>query len=428
MKNLLSKNSICHAILFSVGTASLMLAPVSITYAADTVVEALSGGKVSGQFRYRYEWVDDQTKTKDAHASTMRTRLGYMTGDYLDISGFLQFEDVHVVGPNDLYNSTINGRTEYPVVADPEGSEINQAFLMYKGVPGTVIKYGRQAITLDNQRFIGTVEWRQNAQSFDAFTVTNTSLPDTTFFYGHVSGVNRIFGQKSAQGDLDMAGELLNVAYKGWSAGSLVGYGYFLDYMPRQPISNTLSNQTLGLRFDGGYKPASITPRFLYTAEYAKQSDYADGAATVDGDYLNLMFGVDVSEIQVKLNYEVLSGDGVYGFATPLATLHIFNGWADKFLTTPRDGIKDIFLTASAVVLDGINLAGAYHLYTADNMGYDYGSELNLKVAKKINKSLVVTANYAAYSADTNTDNVARNATGAAKDLDKFWLMLDVQF
>ena len=428
MKKLLFKNSVVNAIYCGVGVASLMLVSMSPSYAADTLVEALSGGKASGQFRYRYEWVDDQTKTKDAHASTMRTRLGYMTGDYLDISGFLQFEDVHVVGANDLYNSTINGRTEYPVVADPEGTEINQAFLMYKGVPDTVFKYGRQAITLDNQRFIGPVEWRQNAQSFDAFTVTNSSLPDTTVFYGHVSGVNRIFGPKSMQGDLDMAGELLNIVYKGWSAGSLAGYGYFLDYMPGQPLSNTLSNQTIGLRFDGGYKPESMSSRLSYTAEFAKQSDYADGATTVDGDYVNLMFGIDVSDIQIKLNYEVLSGDGVYGFSTPFATLHAFNGWADKFLTTPRDGIRDIFLSAGAVVLNGINLSGAYHLYAADNIGYDYGSELNLQVAKKINKSFVVTAKYAAYSADTNADNIARNATSAAKDLDKFWLMLDVQF
>ena len=428
MKNMFSKNSICRAICCGVGAASLILVPVSSTYAADTIVEALSGGKVSGQLRYRYEWVDDQTKTKDANASTMRTRLGYMTGDYMDTSVFVQFEDVHVVGGSERYNSGINGRTDYPNVIDPKGSEINQAFLTYKGVPGTVFKYGRQAINLDNQRFFGTVEWRQNAQSYDALTVTNTSLPDTTIFYGHVNGVNRIFGRQSAQGDLDMAGELLNIAYKGWSAGSVVGYGYFLDYMPGQPISNTLSNQTVGLRFDGGYKPESIGTKFLYTAEFAQQGDYVDGAATVDGDYANLMFGVDVSGIQLKLHYEALSGDGVYGFATPFATLHAFNGWADKFLVTPKDGLRDIYLSASAVVLDGINLTGAYHLYKSDNMGYDYGSELNLQVAKKINKSLVVTAKYAAYSADTNVDNVARNATGAAKDLDKFWLMLDVQF
>lgn len=427
MMSFLSTKMVRTTLFYGVGIASSMFFGVPAVYAADTVVEALGSGKVSGQLRYRYEWVDDETKIKDADASTMRTRLGYMTGDYLDVSGFIQFEDVHVVGGSDLYNSTVNGRTEYPVVADPKGSEINQAFLMYKGVPDTVFRYGRQAINIDNQRFIGTVEWRQNAQSYDAFTVTNTALPDTTIFYGHVSGVNRIFGARSTQGDLDMTSELLNISYKGWSAGTLAGYGYFLDYAPGQPISNTLSNQTLGLRFDGGYMPEEISTKFLYTAEFAKQGKYADGLGIVDGDYVNFMLGVDVSDIQVKLNYEVLSGDGIYGFATPFATLHAFNGWADKFLSTPKDGVKDIFMSASTIVA-GVNLSGAYHLYSADNMEYDYGSELNLQAAKKMNKSLVVTAKYAAYSADKNTDNVARNAAGAAKDLYKFWFMLDVQF
>ncbi len=420
-------NRLMFPVFFSVGA----VLGCGNAHAADTIVEALSGGKVSGQLRYRYEWVDAENIAKEANASTLRTRLGYMTGDYLGIAAFVQLQDVSVIG-SELYNSTVNGRTEYPVVADPKGSQVQQAFLSYSGLPATVFKYGRQAINLDNQRFIGTVEWRQNAQSFDAFTVTNTSLPDTTIFYGHVSNVNRVFGNNSTQGNLDMSSELLNIAYKGFAPVSIAGYGYFLDYgknqLPATSFSNTLSNKTLGLRFDGGYKPEAMGTKFLYTAEYAKQSDYADGASTVDGNYMNLMVGVDVSNVQVKLHYEKLGGDGVYGFATPLATLHAYNGWADKFLVTPRDGLQDVFLSASTI-LAGVNLTAMYHKYSSDNLGYDYGSELNLQAAKKINKSLVLTAKYAAYSGDKNADNLARNSTAAlARDLDKFWLMADVQF
>ena len=412
--------------LFTVLAVGGMAASMPVAYAADTLVEALSSGKVSGQLRYRYEWVDDATKTEQAGASTLRTRLGYMTGDYLNLSGFIQLQDVHVVG-SEHYNSTVNGRTQYPIVADPEGAQVQQAFLSYKGLPDTTFKYGRRGINLDNQRFIGTVEWRQNAQAFDAFTVTNNSLPDTTIFYGHVMNVRRIFGANSTQGNLNMSSELLNIAYKGFTPVSIVGYGYFLDYDKEQPISSTLSNKTLGLRFDGGYKPESMGVKFLYTAEYANQSKYAGGASTVDGYYTNLMAGVDVSDVQIKLNHEVLSGDGTYGFSTPLATLHAFNGWADKFLATPRDGIKDTFLSASTI-LGGVNLTAVYRKYTSDNLGYDYGSEWNLQAAKKINKSLVLTAKYAAYSADDNANNVARNTSTLAKDIDKFWLMADVQF
>lgn len=96
-------------------------------HAADTIVEALSGGKVSGQLRYRYEWVDAENIAREANASTLRTRLGYMTGDYLGIAAFVQLQDVSVIG-SELYNSTVNGRTEYPVVADPKGRRCSRRF------------------------------------------------------------------------------------------------------------------------------------------------------------------------------------------------------------------------------------------------------------------------------------------------------------
>jgi hypothetical protein len=36
----------------------------------------------------------------------------------------------------------------------------------------------------------------------------------------------------------------------------------------------------------------------------------------------------------------------VKGFTTPLATLHKFQGWADKFLTTPVNGLADLYVNA----------------------------------------------------------------------------------
>ena len=42
--------------------------------------------------------------------------------------------------------------------------------------------------------------------------------------------------------------------------------------------------------------------------------------------------------------YEVLGADdgaALTSFQTPLATLHKFQGWADKFLTTPPNGIRE---------------------------------------------------------------------------------------
>jgi hypothetical protein len=394
--------------------------------AADNPAGALTDGKVSLNLRYRYEWVEQEGFANKAGASTLRTQLGYATGDYHGLGAFAQFEDVHVVG-NERYNSTVNGLTQYPVVADPQDTEINQAYVRFSGLPGTLLKYGRQVIAYDNHRFIGNVGWRQNEQTYDAFSLVNTFLPATTVSLAHADNVNRVFSEKHPTlSDVELSGEFLNIAYKGFKPGVLIGYGYFLDYEPGQPFPVTASNKTLGLRFDGAAPVGGA--KWLYTAEYAKQDAYKDGAPTVDADYAFGMLGIELGGVQLKLNYELLSGDGRYGFATPLATLHAFNGWADKFLTTPADGLKDVFVSVGTT-LGGVNLLAVYHDFKSDHLGFDYGTEVDLLASKKVNKWLTLLAKYANYDGDTNGTNAARNvAQGLSKDLEKVWLQAEVSF
>lgn len=404
------------------GLALAILAVLPQAQAAGSLMDALTYGTVSGQLRYRYENVDQEGFAKDANASTLRTQLGFATDSYYGFNAFLQFENVAEIG-NDNYNNTNNGNVQYPIIADPAGTEVNQAWLGYEAGYSTSLKYGRQAINLDNQRFIGTVGWRQNEQSYDAFSLVNGSLPNTTVTAAYVTNVNRIFGEDHPLQlfrNYAMNSGLFNATYKGWSAGSLTGYAYLLDFDDAPAISN----QTLGLRFDG--KRTINDYKLLYTAEYASQSDYQDGASTIDADYRYAGLGFEVQGWQIKANYELLGGDGVYGFSTPLATLHAFNGWADKFLVTPADGIEDIYLTVGKTVYE-VALAGQYHAFSSDHLGYDYGTELDLSAGKKINKWFTVLLKYATYSGDDNATVVTRNAA-LSQDVDKFWLQGEVVF
>ncbi len=427
----------------------LYLFPAYIASAhAQTFTEAITGGKVSAQLRPRFEQVDQEGILEKAKASTLRTQLGYTTGDFKGFGALVQFEDVRNLG-GDSYNSTINtvtliglpaGRPKYPTVADPDSTEVNQAFISYKGAPGTLLadttfRYGRQIINLDNQRFIGAVGWRQNTQTFDALTLTSSVTNNLNVFLANVSNVNRIFGENHPTlSDVEMNGKLINMAYRGLPFGTLTGYAYLLDYEPGQPLATLASNKTLGLRFDGWRQQEGGT-KYFYTAEYAKQSDYADGASTgasaVDADYKNLTLGTEIKGIKATLNYEVLSGNGVYSFATPLATLHAFNGWSDQFLATPRDGLQDIFVTLEKSWKD-INWFLRYDRFSSDNLSYDYGSEWGVSASKKMNKNLTLLVKYAAYSGDANSTNLARNATAArlplTRDLEKVWLQADFQF
>lgn len=389
-----------------------------------TMTAALAEGKLSGELRYRYERVEQEGISLKAKASTLRTQLGYATGDYQGFTAFVQIEDVRNVGA-ERYNSSVNGLTQYPAVTDPTDSELNQAYVSYKGFSGTTLKGGRQVITYDNHRFIGDVGWRQNQQTYDAFSLVNTTFPDMTLSYAYVANVNRIFSERHPTlSDVEMQSNLINVAYKGLPAGTLVGYGYFIDYDPNQPFAVTASHRNLGMRFDGSH--AAGNHKWLYTVEFARQDSYADGASTIDADYRYGMIGIDIAGVQFKLNYELLSGDGTYALQTPFATLHAHNGWADKFLVTPRDGLVDVFVSVGTSV-GPVSLLGVFRDYSSDNLDYAYGRETNLLAAWKVTKDFTLLAKAARYRGDTNATNVTRNLA-LSQDVTKYWLQAGFQF
>jgi len=372
---------------------------------ASAVTEAFTGGKTNLDVRVRGENVEQDNTLDDAYALTVRTRLGYTTGKFKGFSAFAEMESISALYEQ-KYNNTLNGKSSYSVVADPTGAEMNQANLSYTGIGDTVAKWGRQRIILDNARFVGNVGWRQNEQTLDSFALINSSLPDTKATYAYVYNVNGITG-----GDTKVEAHVVNVSYSGLGFGKLTGYGYLLDFVDA-PVA---SQQTLGGRFSGSAS-LSGSMKLLYSAEYAKQSEYQDGASTIDANYMLGEFGASVSGLTAKLGYEVLGGDGAYGFSTPLATKHAFNGWSDQFLATPADGLKDLYISLGGKVM-GAKLVAVYHDYKSDAESIDYGTELNFLVAKKLGKNYSAVVKYARYSADSYK-----------VDTNKLWVQAQMKF
>jgi len=356
--------------------------------------QAVTGGRWWLKLRPRVEFVDQDGFDHDAWASTLRTVLGYETARWHGASVLLEFEDVSAIG-NELYNSTTNGETTYPTVADPEGSEINQVHLAWSPADALTFKFGRQVMTLDNQRFIGDVGWRQNQQTFDAASLLWAPTAALDVFYAFVDNVNRVFGDDSPAGDHRMASSLVNVGYdvEGW--GRAAAYAYLLDY----DSVDTSSTNTFGARFAGAHPFDSF--ELLYGAELAAQADTGDNPNEVDQEYLLAELGGKFGAWTAKLGHEVLGGSGDAGdaFQTPLATLHAFNGWADKFLVTPDDGLVDSYVSAGAKQGE-FNYQLAWHEFSADSGPDEYGSELDASVSWTLSKSLTLGLNAADYAAD----------------------------
>jgi len=391
------------AVITGLFTSSLIFTQNSL---AGGIISALEAGKPVLDVRLRAETVDQTPKSDKATAITARTRVGYKSGDYLGLKGYFEFENIAAL--IDDYNSTANGKTKFPVVADPEGSEVNQAFLTYTGVNGLLLKAGRQRIILDNARFVGNVGWRQNEQTFDAALINTTAVKGLSASYAFVNQVNGITGGADKTDT-----HLINASYKGLPNTKITAYAYLID----MEAGAKGDNKTLGASINGKY-PINSSVKILYAGEFAQMSDFADNSSGTTANYYLVELGAAVKKASVKLGYEVLGGDGTTSFSTPLATKHKFNGWADMFLATPKDGLVDTYLTAVGKV-SGIKLLATYHMFSSDNGGENYGSEIDLLAAKKFAKHYSVGIKYAKYM---------EGDLATKKDTNKFWLWGGISF
>jgi hypothetical protein len=396
------------------GACALALMVVSDAASADgldVLGYAISGGTPSLDLRLRWEHVESDAPAtpKDSNATIARTRLGYTTGKWNALDIGLEFENLSVLEKTG-YNSTLNGQTTRPVIADPAVSELNQAWLRYAGFPGTTIQIGRQRLMLDNHRFVGNVGWRQNEQTYDGYSAVNKSLPKTQLTYAFLTNVNSIFGT-----NFPLHANIANVGIGFSDALKLTAYGYWLDFAVN--AGNRQDTETLGARAAGAVAFGAAPVKLIYAAEYARQSDYEEAPVPRSAGYRLGEVGAGWGGLTAKLGHEVLGSDGgVYGFQTPLATLHAFNGWADLFLVTPPTGLVDTYVQLGWIAKSWAVMARA-HQFKADQGGADYGDELDAQASYTLTEQLSVLAKYASYSADT-----------FAADTGKTWLQAEYKF
>ncbi len=361
-------------------------------------------------YRARFESVSDDAFPRDSDALTLRARLGLRSESWRGFSAFAE-ADLIAAADRNSYNSTINSERTRPVIADPAGEEINQAYVAYGFATPSQWIVGRQRLNYDNQRFIGSVAFRQNEQTYDALTVQH-SFGALTLRAAYLDEVHRFFGNYNPnpllrQQALDTY--LLNLAYV-YGGHQAVAYLYAIENED-VPLS---SHRNLGLRLSGTALSHDKW-RWLYVVEGAQQTDYQGGSTDIDAGYFAIDNTLNFNEgaVAVRVLFERLGGDGRYGFQTPLATLHAFNGWADRFLTTPRDGLRDTMIEVSGKVGGG-TLSARWHEFRSDRGDIDYGDELGIQYVRPIGTQWTLTGKLAQYRAD-------RFAT----DVDKFWLALD---
>jgi hypothetical protein len=419
----------------------------------ETLLDAITQGKPMTSFRLRYENLNQEgyqstapnaKKLDTGEAFTLRSLIGWQTAPFKNFSFAAQLTDVHEFN-NDFNDRRDNlaepGKSAYPNIVDPGYTDINQLYVDWTGIKDTKLRLGRQQLNLDNVRFIGDIGFRQNMQVFDGISVLNKSIADIEIFAAHFSKVRQVT-TKLRDGNID----IVNAKYKISSGESLSGYGYLVDMENLgqnggnpaaiatvaqggnglgdsqdvvKTASTDASSKTFGVRLDGAHK-VNDDWKLLYTAEYAKQDDYRGGSPLIDAHYFKLGGGAVYGAWSVRVDHEKLSSnDGKYAFQTPLGTNHLFQGWTDVFLATPRQGMEDTFISIAGSIAKA-KLYAEYHVFKSDEkyqslngkLGDKYGTELDLSVTYSFSKELLGKVEYARFNESdvygTTLQNAAR--------------------
>jgi hypothetical protein len=372
--------------------AALTAAPAAADSGTDAWTTTLD-------LRYRLELVDDDRFAEEATASTLRARFGLTTPSW---SGWRFGATVHAnrhIGSED-FNSTANGRTRFPVVADPDDENVSEAWIGYAASDRFSLRAGRQRLTEDNVRFLGNVGFRQLEQTFDAVTLAYRP-GEWQIDLRWLDKAHRIFGPSNpndllAEADLDT---WMATVARELGESTLAFYAHRIAFDDRPA-----SHRNLGLRLTGAL-PAG--QGFSYRLEFARQEGIRQ-LDDVDGqNYVHARLAQKLEAWHWFAGHERLGGDGAYGFQTPLATLHAHNGWSDQFLTTPADGLVDTYAAAGTKLGDWTGLV-KLHDFRTDRGSTNFGREYGVMIKRSLGAGLSAEVKAALFDGDDGRADVSK--------------------
>jgi hypothetical protein len=378
--------------------ATVALCATSSAHAQDITLAPLVDA------RLRWEDVDQDGLPKTADAVTLRLRSGVQATDG-PWSALVESEAT--IGIVQTYNDGLNARAGYPTVGDPQNIELNRAQLRY-AVPTASITVGRQLLEFGDQRFVGSSSFRQNQQTHDAVHLTWSPTPrlsiDAAYSWSDrtVNGIDGFGAKPQAIGGNNWFG---TAAYT-TPIGTVGGFAYLVDQDAAAVQGFRLSSQTYGARFAGA-RPIGGAWKLGYTASFARQSDYHRNPNRYAASYYLGELTLSRKLVSAGAGYEVLGADkgvALTSVQTPLASLFKFQGWADKFTTTPPDGIRDLYGSLGlgwkqVGPLANVALSAVYHHFDSDRLVRHYGDELDLLASAKLHAT-TVSVRYARYRAE----------------------------
>ena len=356
--------------------------------------ESLARGRFTLELRPRYNRIEESVYPETTQGGTVRASAGWRSAPYRGLR--LTVEAIHAdhFGSKSFNDDpALLGVSPYPLLPDPRYTGLNQAHVEYAGLEGLRLRVGRQIVRVDNQRWVSDNDFRQIPQVFDGISLVHTGVENVELAAAHYWRVRSTSGVSAS-----LKLSVLRAAWNPLPGHSLSAYGYFHDQAQNGAFTGFADNsyRVAGAKAEGASR-ALGSIEVPYIVEYAQQRPYADGNARVNANYWRAGAGLASAHWTLRFDQEVKgSNEGRYGLQMPLTDFYAFNGWTLHFFNTPRQGLRDRWLTLR-YALGPVTLHGETHRFHSDRGGIDLGREHDLGVTYVLNENSVVRLQHARY-------------------------------
>ncbi len=364
----------------------------------------LSGEHEVGM-RTRFQQNNEHVANK---ASALTTRLVLQSTFTLDEDE----EWLVTIQPNAVFTwhddySSVANNNEHAIIPDPDGLSLTRANIRYQNNEDISLTLGRQPLSFDNERFVGSDDFWQTPQTFNAIKFDYNDELNWHFQWAYTDRVQRIFGRDSKVtlpiddpryseenpfrpsyelGQQALHSNLFNLAYKSEGGSKFVAYSYWIN----NPLKHVQSSKTLGLRITDEFKPKLI--KYFYTAEYALQKDAYDNPVDYQTWYSLFELKAQYKSHSLQLGLENKADDALengrsFSFHMPLGSKHKFLGWVDAFYGgSDYNSFRDLYISYQGRKnkLRWKAVAHSFENYrTKEQLGYELNLELAYRYSRK---------------------------------------------
>lgn len=291
---------------------------------------------------------------------------------------------------------------------------LNEAWAKYQVSDKFALKLGRQILSYDNERLIGTLDWMMQGRSFDAlkgtFTLSPNSKLETVVTYNNDDNDfndlpdKEIYSIEEA-GEITKSLQIIHYQYTGKNKFQFSAIA--LNNVLQNPSGTHYDMLTVGINTKKYFENIGFFGSAYYqTGKNTAAQSKSAYEFSVNSDFIlspkfNIVLG---TEWLSGRNYDTESGKNK-SFSPLYGTNHFYNGYMDYFYFGTSHfngfGLNDYYLKSTYKFNQNSVLQAHLHAFTSNGkLGYNnleeqyssyLGTELDLVFTQKVGK--VITAN-----------------------------------